>query len=266
MRDRNETGNGLRKARGFRALTALAMGVAISAVAAGVDEQPLALTSEGWTLHGDLATPGEGQAMAFALLLHKAAGNRTAYAEMAHAMAEMNIASLRIDLRGHGESTNLGAFDPELSRYFDANDPAVTRNFELIRAGDRDIVAVLKWIRMQPSFAHLPLVVVGSSYTGEEMAEAGNEIGYADVYVALAPGNFSEESIRSIDASAVPWLFVRAEKELPFFPALFESIRDGSEAAEIRVLPGAGHATDLFGTNPGLHLELIEWIQAQLAD
>jgi pimeloyl-ACP methyl ester carboxylesterase len=260
------TGNRPRTAWGLSALVAFAMSVALSAFAADVDEHSLTVSNEGWILHGDLVTPGDGQAEAFALLLHKAAGDRRAYKEMARAMTELNIASLRVDLRGHGESTNLGAFDPELSRYFDASDPAVARNFELIRAGDRDIVAVLEWIGTQPDFADLPLVVVGSSYTGEEMAEAGNEIGFADVYVALAPGNFSEDSIRSIDTSAVPWLFVRAKKELPFFPALFESIRDGSEAAEIWVLPGEGHATDLFDTNPGLHLKLIEWIRLQLAD
>jgi len=34
---------------------------------------------------------------------------------MAEALADRDIASLRIDLRGHGESTSLGTFDPELS-------------------------------------------------------------------------------------------------------------------------------------------------------
>ena len=43
------------------------------------------------------------------------------------------------------------------------------------------------------------------------MAEAGAQVGYADMYIALAPGNFSEDSIKAIDASGVPWLFVRAE-------------------------------------------------------
>ena len=33
---------------------------------------------------------------------------------MAETMAKAGIASLRIDLRGHGESTNIGAFDPDI--------------------------------------------------------------------------------------------------------------------------------------------------------
>ena len=106
--------------------------------------------------------------------------------------------------------------------------------------------------------------MMGSSYTGEEMAEASAKLGYADVYVALAPGNFSEQSIRAIDASGAPWLFVRAEIELPFFPALFEAIQSGSETAEIWVLPGKGHATDLFEENADLDSRLMHWIDEQL--
>ena len=98
------------------------------------------------------------------------------------------------------------------------------------------------------------------------MAEAAAETGYADIYVALAPGNFSEDSIQAIDSSGAPWLFVRAETELPFFPALFEAIRNGSDSAEIWVLPGKGHATDLFDENPDLHLRLLEWIDGHLPD
>jgi len=240
--------------------------IALGANAQTTADQPITIQSDGWALRADLQFPVGGPARAFAILLHKAAGNRSAYAQMAESMARSGIASLRIDLRGHGDSTNIGAFDPEISRFFDQDDPAVAANFELIRAGDRDIIAALHWLRDQPEYSELPLIMMGSSYTGEEMAEAGAEFGYADVYVALAPGNFSEDSIHPIDGSRVPWLFVRAEIELPFFPALFEAIRDGSESAEIWVLPGEGHATDLFDENPNLHLQLLDWINERLPD
>lgn len=222
------------------------------------------ISSGGWTLVGDLTTPETMSLNAFALLLHKAAGDRKAYVAMAEAMAARGIASLRIDLRGHGDSNNLGAFDPEISRYLDDNDPAIVRNFSLIRNGDRDIVSIMQWLDEQPRLTSLPLVVVGSSYTGEEMVEAAVETRFADIYVALAPGSFSEESIAAVDPSEVPWLFVRAEVELPFFPELFAAIREGSESEEIWIIPGEGHATDLFDHNPNLHLRLIDWITDRL--
>jgi dienelactone hydrolase len=244
-------------------MTAL-VSIALDTDARATADHPVTIHSDGWALRADLQLPTSGRTRAFAILLHKAAGDRSAYAQMAEAMARSDIASLRVDLRGHGDSTNIGRFDPDISRYFDQDDPAVAANFQLIRSGDRDIVAVLHWFRDQAEFAALPLIMMGSSYTGEEMAEAGAELGYADVYVALAPGNFSEDSIHAIDGSGAPWLFVRAEIELPFFPALFQAIRDGSESAEIWVLPGEGHATDLFDENPDLHLQLLDWINAHL--
>ena len=237
--------------------------VSFVAVAYGEDVR-VEIESDGWVLVGDLTTPEGQPSSAFAILLHKAAGDRQAYVTMAEAMASRSIASLRIDLRGHGESINLGTFNPEIGRYFDENDPAIVRNFELISAGDQDIVSIMQWLEDEPPFSDLPLIVVGSSYTGEEMVEAAAKTKFADIYIALAPGSFSEESIAAIDPSGVPWLFVRAEIELPFFPELFTAIRDGSESAEIWLLPGEGHATDLFDHNPELHLRLINWIVERL--
>ena len=233
-------------------------------MSAQADDVRVEIDSEGWILVGDLTTPETTSLSAFALLLHKAAGDGEAYVTMAEAMAASGIASLRIDLRGHGDSINLGAFDPTISRYLDEDDPAIVQNFALIGSGDRDIVSVMQWLDEQPRLTGLPLVVVGSSYTGQEMVEAAAETRFADIYVALAPGSFNEESIAAVDASEVPWLFVRAEVELPFFPGLFAAIRDGSETAEIWVLPGEGHATDLFEHNPDLHFRLIDWITDHL--
>ena len=242
-------------------LIVLLNGLAVNAAA---DDARIEIESEGWVLVGDLVVPDNGAPRAFALLLHKAAGDRSAYEEMSGTLAAGGIASLRIDLRGHGESTNLGAFDPGISRYLDEDDPAIVRNFELIGAGDRDVVSIMGWLDARSELARLPLVVIGSSYTGQEMVEAAEITRFADIYVALAPGSFNAESIAAIDPSGVPWLFVRAEVELPFFPDLFTAIDAGSENAEIWLLPGEGHATDLFDHNPDLHNRLTDWIEERL--
>jgi len=220
------------------------------------------IDSDGWQLKGDLSVPESP--VAFAILLHKAAGDRSAYNEMVKILARDSIASIRLDLRGHGESTNLGSFDPTLSRYLDPDDERIVRNFDLIRAGDKDILSLMRWLERQEEFRNLPLVVIGSSYTGQEMVEAARESRFADVYVALAPGSFDAESIAAVDPSGVPWLFVRAEVELPFFPDLFNAIGEGAKSAEIWTLPGEGHATDLFEHNVGLEHRLADWIKNKL--
>lgn len=222
----------------------------------------ITIDSNGWQLKGDLSVPDSP--VAFAILLHKAAGDRSAYNEMVKVLAKHSIASIRLDLRGHGESTNLGSFDPTLSRYFDPEDERIVRNFELIHDGDKDILSLMMWLESQKEFRNLPLVVIGSSYSGQEMVEAARESRFADVYVALAPGSFDTDSIAAVDQSGVPWLFVRAEIELPFFPGLFAAIAEETKSAEIWTLPGEGHATDLFDHNDGLEHKLADWIQTQL--
>jgi len=222
----------------------------------------ITIDSDGWQLKGDLSVPDSPAA--FAILLHKAAGDRSAYDEMARILAEKNIASIRLDLRGHGDSTNHGSFDPTLSRYLDPDDERIVRNFDLIRAGDKDILSLMRWLESQDEFKDLPLVVIGSSYTGQEMVEAARESRFADVYVALAPGSFDTESIAAVDPSGVPWLFVRADVELPFFPDLFNAIGEGAKSAEIWTLPGEGHATDLFEHNVELEHRLADWIKNKL--
>ena len=222
----------------------------------------ITIDSGDWQLKGDLSVPESP--VAFAILLHKAAGDRSAYTEMGKILAKNGIASIRLDLRGHGESINLGSFDPTLSRYLAPDDERIVRNFDLIRSGDKDILSLMRWLERQEEFRDLPLVVIGSSYTGQEMVEAARKSRFADAYVALAPGSFDTESIAAVDPSGVPWLFVRAEIELPFFPDLFIAIGEGAKSAEIWTLPGEGHATDLFENIVGLEHRLADWIKNKL--
>ena len=46
------------------------------------------------------------------VLLHKAAGDRAIYRDLAARLAAAGIGSLRVDLRGHGASTTRGRFVP----------------------------------------------------------------------------------------------------------------------------------------------------------
>ena len=95
-------------------LTAFLIGVALGISAQTTVNQPITINNDGWALRADLQLPESSPVRAFAILLHKAAGDRSAYAQMAESMAGSGIASLRIDLRGHGDSTNIGAFDPDI--------------------------------------------------------------------------------------------------------------------------------------------------------
>lgn len=217
--------------------------------ASAVQETRVVLESDGWRLVGDLRIPaGEGRFPAVTLL-NKAAGDRTAYEELARLLAERGIASLRLDLRGHGESTNLGRFTPGDS--------------EMLVGSERDVATAHEYLRSHSRIDADRLGVVGGSYSGEMMAVAGREHRYAQAYVALSPGSFSEESLAAIDPSGIPWLFVKSENER-YLRGFETEVRELSESAEILILPGSAHATDLLAEHDELAGRIASWLADRL--
>ncbi len=211
------------------------------------------LSSGGWQLESDLLLPSSHDPMPAVLLLHAAAGNRSVYENLAEELATQGIASLRIDLRGHGESTNLGTF-------------AVNGEYHrpILEGTEKDVQRALDFLGGLAEIDSSRLGVVGASYSGERMALAGAKQGFVRAYVALSPGDFSDASIESIDPSGAHWLFLRAEEEFAFFDDLFEAIEQGSQKAEIRILDGKAHATELLELHPPLGAEITQWFATRL--
>lgn len=208
--------------------------------------------SDGWELIGDLQLPESVGPVPAVLLLNQAAGDRTPYRELAERLAERGLASLRLDLRGHGESTNHGRFEPGAI----ARDP-------LIWDSERDVIAAHAFLQNHQRIDGSKIGVVGASYSGEEMAEAGRLQGYAQAYVALSPGSFSDGSIRGMDESGVPWLFCASTAER-FVPEIAASIQAESRTAELSLLPGSRHATDLLSAHPDLAERIAVWLRYKL--
>jgi len=240
----------------------LAALVAPSGADAGVlpSDETVVVESRGWRLVGDWrAVPGEQPGPA-ALLLHRAGGTRHEYAALADALARRGIASLRLDLRGHGESANLGRFEPPYAEHR-----------TVIENTREDVEAALGWIASRPRVARDRVAAVGASYSGEAIGEAlhlGGE--RAAAYVMLSPGSFSDLSIAEIDPSGVPWLFIRSREESPasleYVDAVFEALERGSRTAEIRVLPRGGHATEILDVHPSVVEEIAAWIDSKLGE
>jgi dienelactone hydrolase len=166
-----------------------------------LDDIPVVIASDGWRLAGDFAHADAGvDRQAAVLLLHGAARDRRAYIALARELASRGVSSLRLDLRGEGESTNLGRFVPG-------------RTNPLLAGAERDIVAGLAWLRARPGINPGRIGVLGASYTGELMAAAARAGSTAASYVALSPGDFSDESMQAIDPSGVPWWFIGSHDE-----------------------------------------------------
>lgn len=210
--------------------------------------------SDGWKLVCDLLVPKSKRPAPAVILLNKAAGDRRAYEQLARSLAEHGIASLRVDLRGHGESINKGKFVP-------GSENALS----VIEGSDEDVTSAFGYLKTVPGIDARKIGFVGASYSGEEMAVSARKHGYGQAYVALSPGSFSDESMEAIDPSGVPWLFVKSTAErAKSLQDFFALLRRKSRTAQTMEVVGTEHATDVLSAHPELAEMLAVWFKHQL--
>jgi dienelactone hydrolase len=219
------------------------------------EDEPVEIGVGDWKLRGDFRAAPSAGAKPAVLLLNKANGDRRIYERLAGELAFRGISSLRLDMRGHGESINLARFVP----FQPADNP-------LFQDEWRDIAAALDFLRSKAGVDGARLGVVGASYTGELMVDAARRTGtFTAAYAALSPGSFSEESARDAGASQARWLLARAQRErAPSVRAAAEHLQRHAPAGEVWVLDSAAHATDLLERVPDLPKRLAEWFSTAL--
>jgi len=217
----------------------------------GPEETPVVIESDGWRLVGEMRLPANAaEPVPAVVLLHGAARNRAAYSELARQLASRGVASLRLDLRAHGESVNRGRF---------AGEPEA---LSLIEGTPRDVVAAHRYLEGLPVIDSSRIAFAGASYSGEAMAEAGRLHRKGRAYVALSPGSLSDESIAEIDPSGIPWLYVRSRDERRV-TEVTEAVQRNS-GAEIWIVPGSAHGSDLVLGPPDLSERVAVWLAARL--
>jgi dienelactone hydrolase len=209
-------------------------------------------SDSGLVLRGDLLLPARTPAP-LVVLLHKAAGDRAIYRDLASRLVAAGIGSLRMDLRGHGESLGRGRFVP--------GQPAA-----VIAGTDRDIAAVWRFVRGLPGVDTSRLATVSGSYSSRSAMVAARTIGYGRAHAALSPGDFTDEAFRAAAASGASWLFVRSDSERFVGDWLDAKVRAFVPGAELWVVPaGSAHATDLLAADPAFPGRLTAWLARQLS-
>jgi dienelactone hydrolase len=223
-------------------------------VPANSSDTRVVIENEGWKLVGDWLMPKAKKLVPVVILLNKANGNRQVYKKMARHLAENGIASLRVDLRGHGESINRGKFVP-----FQEN------SIEVLTNTDQDIWAVIRYVKSIKGIDKERIGLVGASYSGEEMAIAARKNGYAKAYAVLSPGSFSEESVAAIDSSGAAWLFIKsAEERARTLKDFFSLVRQKSKTAQTVEVAGDRHATDILDSSAEMAEMLAVWFKYHL--
>ncbi len=209
---------------------------------------------------GDFLAPTAERPVPGVLLLHRAAGSREEYVDLALALAQRGVASLRLDLRACGESANLGRFEEPFAE-----------NLHLLEGTHEDVRLALRWLAAEPTVDAGRLGAVGASYSGEALGEALRARGSAvKAYVMLSPGSFSAESIAAIQTSRADWLFIRTTEESPasleHIDAVFDAVTRNATSAQIEIIEGAGHATHIFDEHPAVVERVADWLATRLGE
>lgn len=214
------------------------------------------ISSEGWLLVGTYNRPPlQATPWPAVLLLNRANGDRRAYDLTAAALARLGVASLRLDLRGHGESTNQGRFVPFA--------PGMD---SLLQGTPADIAAGLTWLAHQPGIDSARLGVVGASYSGEFAVAAGRSEHPTRAYALLSPGSLSTESIQWLEGRHTRWLFVASRQERTQATRdVIAEVLEGGRWADVWLWQPQSHATGLFEVVPELPGLLAGWLTAQLS-
>jgi len=240
----------------YRGLALFALGVVIAVSACSPSGRKRAYSAErvtiesgGWRIVGDFVVPHAGAPTAAVVLLNQAAGDRAVYVELADQLARCGIASLRLDLRGHGESTNLGRFDPRAGT-------------SILDGSEQDIVAAVTFVTHDRRIDPGRIGFVGASYSGELMMEAARLTKFGAAYVALSPGSLSDASITAIDREHIPFLLVVSRHER-HVAEVVQAVRNQSRMAELLELNGNEHATDILVTHRGLAEIIAVWFRQQ---
>ncbi len=194
--------------------------------------------------------PGDPKAPAV-LLLHDFSRDRREWDGMAQDFLVRGLATLTIDLRGHGESTRR------------TNGGTVPLSPRLLRDRNglpRDVRAALEWLRgRSPSVG-----VIGLS-TGANLALLASANGWADTAVAVSA---NLENLHDL-AGALPYrpkkALVLASRLDPGREASAKELNaEGSEPKKLVLFPGAAHNMVLLAGNLGARREALEWLASRL--
>lgn len=211
-------------------------------------------TSDGVTIVGNWY-PVE-QPKRFALLLHMMPATKESWQSLAEALAKSGVASLAIDLRGHGESTQSGVGALDYKKFSDADH----------QASIRDVESAVTWLN-EKGAREETTTLVGASIGANLAMVYGSQHNKVPVIVALSPGldyrGISAERAGVRIAPDQKVLLAAAEEDTYSFDTI-NTLASRMVAVQPEVLrySDSAHGTDLFNTDFALVQKIVALVGA----
>ena len=197
-------------------------------------------TPDGFVLRGTLSIPSQPGPRPVVVLAHQFRADRTGWKPLADLLAARGIATLAMDLRGHGQSTLKDGKPLEITDDFMGS--ASTVGFDRIQD---DIAQAAAWVRRQPRIDPRRLALAGSSVGAFAALLAAREV-HPLAVLALSPagnGAFGDNPenrlARAVESAHAAVLVMASEGDreaagnaalLKFEPGIY-----------VRLVPGRDH-------------------------
>ncbi|MFA6429139.1 MAG: alpha/beta fold hydrolase [Patescibacteria group bacterium] len=195
------------------------------------------------------------QAQAVVLCLHMMPDDRTSWALVQEALAQQGLASLAIDLRGHGDSTRKGDAVLDFRVFADADH----------QQSAEDVRGALAWL-VSKGFRMEHVGLMGASIGANLALRAMAEFSPLPVGVLLSPGA-NYRGITSLDAVTrlrdPQAIFVAAsaiDDQVSFEDAKTLVARASLSRKRFAQGRNIGHGVRMFSAKPALLIEAIEWL------
>lgn len=234
--------------------TALLLTLPVLLSAAQPATRDLTLTTpDGFTLKGTLTLPARPGKAPVVILAHEFQSDRTGWKPLAEALNARGIATLALDLRGHGQSTMKAGQPVKVTDDFKASSAAV--GFDRIPG---DLVQAAAWVRREKGIDGRRVGLAGSSVGAYAVLAAAPRIRPVAV-LALSPaggwGEHPEARIQRAAEEARASVFVAASQEDPEALANAQALK-GVFGVYARIAPGKDHG---FAFLPSLTPTFAGW-------
>jgi alpha-beta hydrolase superfamily lysophospholipase len=180
------------------------------------------------------------------VLVHMLGKSKEEWSIVAERLADAGIASLAIDLRGHGRSMGDGS---------------------ALATMVRDVRAALDWLAIQPAVRPDRLGVVGASLGASLAALAATEAPAVRAIALISPSldyrglRLDPGVMRTLGSRSVWWA---ASTEDPYALRTIKELTGDGAAGEQRLSGVRGHGPALLWADPDLARALVDWLRRTL--
>jgi len=232
---------------------------ALLAAAQPVSQPMSFVTADGFTIQGTFNIPANPGRRPLVILAHQFQADRSGWQPLVADLNARGIATLALDLRGHGQSTRKGGATVAVTEDFMASREAV--GFDQIPA---DLAQAAAWIRKQPRIDGRRLGLAGSSIGAYSVLVAAAQI-HPVAVLALSPaGGWGEKPAlrlaRSVERARSAVMVLASEGDPDAF-ANAQAIQNAN-GVYARIVPGTQHG---FAYLPDLTPEFGGWFGEYLS-